>query len=116
MIRNLIKPFYYWVQNKLQINQILYNVPKSTIFPHRGGIYISPKVLMGENCVIYQNVTIGSKSKYIKQYPIIGNNVIIYSNSVVFGNIVIGDNSVIGAGSVISKDVLPNKVVGGVFL
>ena len=82
---------------------------KNTIFPHPYGIVISEYAHIGKNCVIYQNVTIGT-DKFEhgcieKYYPTIGNNVIIYANAVVVGNITIGDNAIIAAGSVVLKDV-----------
>ena len=61
---------------------------------------------MGENCSVYQNVTIG-RGKTINgiDIPIIGNDVTIYSGAVVIGGIHIGDHAKIGAGAVVVKDV-----------
>lgn len=70
--------------------------------------------LMGENCQIWQNVTIGKRhTGKDKPRPIIGNNVKICSHAVVLGGICIGDNVTIGAGSVIVKDVPSNCIVVG---
>ena len=78
---------------------------------HNGlGIVISSEVKIGDNCKIYQNVTLGAGKD---GYPEIGNNVTIYSNSVVIGKIKIGDNAVIGACSFVNKDVEANTVVAG---
>jgi serine O-acetyltransferase len=99
--------------NSFWIIQVKSNVPKSTIFPHLSGIFIAENVVMGENCRIYQGVTIGSKSRDCKEYPVIGNNVIFYANSVVFGNITIGNNCVVGAGSVVCKSFPDNSVIIG---
>ena len=46
---------------------------------------------IGENCIIYHQVTIGNKNK---QYPIIGNNVTIYAGAKIIGGICVGDNVV----------------------
>lgn len=67
---------------------------------------------MGNNCQIWQNVTIG-KSKSGGRKPIIGSNVKICCNAVVVGNINIGDNVTIGAGAIVIKDVPSNCVVVG---
>lgn len=66
---------------------------------------------IGENCRIYQQVTIGYRNNPIS--PIIGNNVLIGAGAIVIGDITIGDNSTIAAGAVVTKDVPPNSVVVG---
>lgn len=78
---------------------------------HNGlGIVISSETKIGDNCKIYQNVTLGAGKD---GYPEIGDNVTIYSNSVVIGKIKIGDNSIIGACFFVNKDVEANTVVAG---
>lgn len=69
---------------------------------------------MGENCRVYQNVTIG-RGKEINRIdvPIIGNNVTIYSGAIVIGGIHIGDHAKIGAGAVVVNDVPPNATIVG---
>lgn len=82
-------------------------------FPHPIGIVIGKDAEIGENCTIYQNVTIGAKNKAESaegKYPKIGNNVIIYANSLIIGNLRIGDNSIIGAGTCVRHD-LPDNCV-----
>jgi len=65
---------------------------------------------LGENCTVFQNVTIGYNNG---DKPTIGNNVIIYAGAVVIGGIRIGDNVIVGANSVVTKDVPSNCVVAG---
>ena len=85
-----------------------------TIFPHPVGIVIAKDARFGENCVIYQNVTIGKKNGLTDQKaPKIGNNVKIYAGAVIAGDITIGDNSVIGANSLVLSDVPPNSLAIG---
>jgi len=110
-----IVDFKHWLQNWLEINHIEKNVPKSTIFLHRTGIVIGGRVKMGEKCRISQGVTIGSKSRFDKRQPVLGDNVVVYSNAVIIGNIVVGNNVVIGANSVVLKSVPANKTVVGVY-
>ena len=79
---------------------------------HNGlGVVISRLAIIGNDCRIYQHVTIGAGKG---GYPIIGNNVTIYANSVVVGNIRIGDNCIIGANSFVNVDVPDNSVYAGV--
>ncbi len=86
---------------------------QNTVFPHPIGITIAKNAILGKNCVIFQNVTIGSwKSKA----PIIGDNVTIYPNTVLFGDIKIGNNVTIGPGAVVYKSIPDNStVLGGSF-
>lgn len=84
-----------------------------TKFPHPIGIVIGKGVNIGKNCVIYQNVTIGVKSREDRVYPTIGNNVIISANSVIIGSIRIGNNVTIGASAVVLKDIPDNSIVVG---
>lgn len=96
------------IQNLAKIKQ------KNTKFPHPVGIVIHPKVNIGVNCTIYQNVTIGA-GKFINgnNIPSIGDNVVLYANSVIIGGIKIGDNAIIGAGSVVISDIPANAIVVG---
>ena len=86
-------------------SDILCVLPKSTILVHDGlGVVIGKNVKIGENCKIYQGVTIGSNPRG-EGTVIIGNNVKIFPYCVITGNIVISDNSIIRAYSFIDKDV-----------
>lgn len=82
---------------------------KGTIFPHPYGIVISELVQLGRNCVIYQNVTLGtdrfSHGGKKNFYPIIGSNCTIYAGAVVAGGVKIGDGATIGANAVVLQDV-----------
>jgi serine O-acetyltransferase len=85
------------------------------VFPHGFfGIFISGNAELGKNCVIFQNVTIGSNtlpdSKNVGS-PKIGDNVFIGSGATIIGNIYIGDNCRIGANCTITIDIPSNCVV-----
>ena len=77
-------------------------------------IFISGGAKIGINCVIFQQVTIGSNtlpdSKGIGA-PIIGNNCLIGAGAIIVGNVRIGNNVRVGANSVVYKDVPDNSVV-----
>ncbi len=92
------------------------HIENRTYFPHPVGICICPDAVIGKNCQIFQNVTIGM-GKYNPELktaaPIIGNKVVIWANAVIAGGIKIGDNAVIGANSLVIRDVPANTVVGG---
>ena len=66
------------------------------------GIFISRYAEIGENCCIYQNVTIGEVDR---KAPVIGNNCLIGAGAVIIGDIKIGNDVKIGAGAVVSTNV-----------
>ena len=72
------------------------------------GIFISRYAEIGENCWIYQNVTIGEvKGKA----PTIGDDCLIGAGAILIGDINIGNHVKIGAGAVVSTDVPDNCTV-----
>lgn len=80
---------------------------------HRHGVMIGP-VVIGKNCVIHQNVTIGQRVAVGDQgVPRIGDNVWIGPGAVITGAIEIGDGVTISAGTVLSKDVPKGCLVAG---
>jgi serine O-acetyltransferase len=84
---------------------VLEEIPRSTIFGHPYGITISDGVVMGEECVLASNVTIGRRKNTIERRPIIGNGVKIGSGAIILGSVTIGDNAVIAAGAIVLTDV-----------
>lgn len=89
-------------------------IGKNVEFPHHAlGIVIHPNAIIGDNCKIEQNVTIGGRSG-LTVLPQIGNNVMIGAGATVIGPVVVGNNVQIGAGSVVVKDIPDNCEVVGV--
>lgn len=81
---------------------------------HGMGVVIGETAEIGENVLIYHEVTLGGTSLSTgKRHPTIGNNVIIGAGAKLFGPLTVGDNSQIGGGAVIIKDVPSNSVVVG---
>jgi serine O-acetyltransferase len=82
---------------------------------HGMGVVIGETTQIGENCTLYQGVTLGGTGKETgKRHPTIGNNVIVSVGAKVLGAIEIGDNVKIGAGSVVLASVPSNSTVVGV--
>lgn len=77
------------------------------------GTVIHHNAQIGENCIIGQCVTIGSKSKGTGA-PIIGSSVYIAAGARLLGNIRIGDGAVIGANAVVTHDVPARSMAYGV--
>ena len=91
-------------------------IGKCVFFDHGIGTVIGETAVIGDNCVIYHNVTLGSKKiENKKRHPTIGNNVIIGTGSIILGNIFVGDCATIGAGSIVLKDVPCNQTVVGLY-
>jgi serine O-acetyltransferase len=77
-------------------------------------IIISENAKIGENCVIYQQVTIDGEllpNEASKSGPVIGDNCYIYPGAKIIGNITIGNNVIISPNAVIVKDVADNSYV-----
>ncbi len=90
-----------------------------TLFPHPVGIVISKLVTMGNNCIIFQNVTLGAGKNIPSHpdqdcYPVLGDNVIVFAGAVVAGKIRIGNNVIIGANSFVNKTIPDNAIVAGI--
>ena len=83
---------------------------------HGHGIVIGETAVIGDNCTIYHQVTLGGTGiqKHCKRHPTVGNNVLIGAGAKILGPITIGDNSMIGSGSVVLSDVPPNSTVTGI--
>lgn len=70
---------------------------------HFGNIIFHPTVEIGDNCTLYQGVTIGDRGGEGRAAKI-GNNVLIGAGAMVIGDIVIGNDCVIGANAVVTKN------------
>lgn len=110
----LIEPVYFLFTILLGIH-----LPKSCeigpglIIHHFGGIILNSNTVIGKNCTLRHNVTIGNRSE-IDDVPIIGDNVNIGVGAVLIGRIRIGNNVNIGANAVVLKDVPDNSTAVGV--
>lgn len=82
---------------------------------HGEGVVIGETTIVGDDVLIYQQVTLGGTGKESgKRHPTLGNHVIVGAGAKVLGNITIGDNVRIGAGSVVIDDVPESSTVVGI--
>ncbi len=82
---------------------------------HGEGVVIGETTEIGDNVLIYQQVTLGGTGKeHGKRHPTLGDNVIVGAGAKVLGNITIGEGTRIGAGSVVVEDVPEHSTVIGV--
>lgn len=78
---------------------------------HYGGITVSSGAVIGRDCNLSQNITIGVSGGGSKRgAPTIGDNVYIAPGARLVGKICIGDNVKIGANAVIHKDLPDNAI------
>jgi serine O-acetyltransferase len=82
---------------------------------HGMELVIGETSVIGDNCHLFQGVTMGGTSvKRVKRHPTLGNNVVVGAGARLIGDIEIGDNARIGAGSVVVTNVPANATVVGV--
>ena len=80
---------------------------------HGGSVYLGGKMVMGSDCMVFHEVTVGPRSPRSPGHPVIGDRVRIQPGAKVLGDISIGDDAVIGANSVVIEDVPSGAVVAG---
>ena len=96
-------------------------IGKGSKFWHHGlGSVVLQSTHIGDNCIIFQNVTIGksfsARTEVQNRGGIcnIGNNCIIGAGAVILGSVTIGNNVKIGANAVVTHDIPSNSVAMGV--
>ncbi len=82
---------------------------------HGSGVVIGETTEIGDNCTIYQGVTLGGTGKDKgKRHPTLGNNVLVGSGAKILGPFKVGDNSRIAAGAVVLEEVPSDATAVGV--
>ena len=90
-------------------------IGRRLVIDHGEGIVIGETVEIGDDCLLYQGVTLGGTGKDSgKRHPTLGNNVLIGAGAKVLGPVYIGDNVRVGAGSVVLKNLPANTTAVGV--
>lgn len=90
-------------------------IGKGFFIDHGTGVVIGETTEIGDNCIIYQGVTLGGTGKDVgKRHPTLGNNVLIGAGAKVLGPIKIGNNVKIAAGAVVLSDIPDNSTAVGV--
>jgi serine O-acetyltransferase len=79
------------------------------------GVVIGETTEIGDNCTIYQGVTLGGTGKDTgKRHPTIGNNVLVGAGAKVLGPFKVGDNARIAANAVVLTEIPENSTAVGV--
>jgi len=82
------------------------------LIPHPQGVVIHPEVEIGPNCLLLQQVTLGTGPK--PGVPKLGGHVDVGAGAKILGGVVIGDHAVIGANAVVISDVPAHALAVGV--
>ena len=90
-------------------------IGKGLFIDHGMGVVIGETTEIGDNCSIYQGVTLGGTGKDLgKRHPTLGDNVMVGAGAKVLGPFTIGDNSKIAAGAVVLKEIPDDATAVGV--
>jgi len=90
-------------------------IGKRVFIDHGMGVVIGETAEIGNNCLLYQGVTLGGTGKsHGKRHPTLKENVVVGAGAKVLGSITVGSNTRIGAGSVVVRNVEGNSTVVGV--
>ena len=90
-------------------------IGKNLFIDHGMGVVIGETTEIGDNCTLYQGVTLGGTGKDTgKRHPTLGNNVLVGSGAKVLGPFRVGDNSRIASGAVVLAEVPDNATAVGV--
>ena len=90
-------------------------IGRRLVIDHGMGIVIGETAEIGDDCLLYQGVTLGGTGKdQGKRHPTLGNNVMVGSGAKVLGPLTVGDNARIAAGAVVLRAVPANSTAVGV--
>jgi serine O-acetyltransferase len=90
-------------------------IGKGVFIDHGMGVVIGETAEVGDNCLLYQGVTLGGTGKqHGKRHPTLLDNVVVGAGAKVLGAITVGSNTRIGAGSVLLRDVGSDSTVVGI--
>lgn len=90
-------------------------IGRRLVIDHGTGIVIGETAEIGDDCLLYQGVTLGGTGKDVgKRHPTLGNNVMVGCGAKVLGPFKVGNNARIAANSVVLREVPDNATVVGV--
>lgn len=90
-------------------------IGRGLFIDHGMGVVIGETAEIGDNCTLYQGVTLGGTGKdHGKRHPTLGDNVLIGSGAKVLGPFRVGDNARVAAGAVVLNEVPANATAVGV--
>ena len=90
-------------------------IGRRVFIDHGMGVVIGETAEIGDDCTIYQGVTLGGTSltKGAKRHPTLGQGVIVGANAQVLGGFTVGDGARVGSGAVVVRAVPPGATAVG---
>jgi serine O-acetyltransferase len=90
-------------------------IGKGLVIDHGSGVVIGETAEIGDNCTLYQGVTLGGTGKDVgKRHPTLGNNVMIGAGAKVLGPFKIGDNVKIASNAVVLEEIPADSTAVGI--
>jgi serine O-acetyltransferase len=91
-------------------------IGRRVFIDHGMGVVIGETAEIGDDCTIYQGVTLGGTSLYrgTKRHPTLGRGVVVSAGAKVLGGFTVGDGAKIGSNAVVLKEVPAGATVVGV--
>ena len=79
------------------------------------GVVIGETAEIGDNCTLYQGVTLGGTGKEQgKRHPTLGDNVMVGAGAKVLGPVLIGNNAKIASNAVVLKEIPSESTAVGI--
>ncbi len=90
-------------------------IGRGLFIDHGSAVVIGETAEIGDNCTIYQGVTLGGTGKHVgKRHPTLGDNVMVGSGAKVLGPFKVGSNSKIAANAVVLDEIPENSTAVGI--
>ena len=90
-------------------------IGRGLVIDHGSGVVIGETAEIGDNCTIYQGVTLGGTGKDEgKRHPTLGNNVMVGAGAKILGPVRIGDNVKVAAGAVVLTELPEHSTAVGI--
>ena len=90
-------------------------IGRGLVIDHGSGVVIGETAEIGDNCTLYQGVTLGGTGKDVgKRHPTLGNNVMVGAGAKILGPMKIGDNTKIAAGAVVLDEIPDHSTAVGI--
>ena len=90
-------------------------IGKNFFIDHGSGVVIGETAEIGDDCTLYQGVTLGGTGKDLgKRHPTLGDHVMVGAGAKVLGPIKVGDHAKIAAGAVVLKEIPANSTAVGI--
>ena len=91
-------------------------IGRRVFLDHGLGIVIGETTIIGDDCTIYQGVTLGGTSLYkgVKRHPTLGKDVVVSAGAKVLGGFTVGDGARIGSNAVVLKEIPAGATAVGI--